>query len=56
VGPTLAPPDTSKARIELLADIRTANPPGPVYFDEVCLTSSMQPTGFFPLLLKTYPS
>ena len=56
VGPTVAPPDTSKARIKASADIRTADPPNPVYFDEICLTSSMQPSGYFPLLLNNYPS
>ena len=52
VGPTLAPPDTSKARIKIIAGIRTADPPSLVYFDEISLTSSMQPSGYFPLLLK----
>ena len=52
VGPTLAPPDTSKARIKASADIRTADRPSPVYFDEINLTSSMQPRGYFPLLLN----
>ena len=52
VGPTLAPPDTSKASITIIADIRTQNPPNPMYFDELALTSSMQPSGYFPLLLK----
>ena len=55
VGPTLAPPDTSKARIKIIADIRTPDPPSPVYFDEISLTSSMKPTGYFPLLLKNFP-
>ncbi len=52
----LSPPDTSKARIKIIAAIRTADAPSPVYFDEVGLTSSMQPVGYFPLLLKNYPS
>jgi hypothetical protein len=56
VGPTLAPPDTSKARIKLLADIRTANPPSPVYFDDIRLTSNLMPRGYLPLGLKNYPS
>jgi hypothetical protein len=55
VGPTLAPPDTSKARIKLLADIRTADPPSPVYFDDIRLTSNLMPRGYLPLGLKNYP-
>ena len=54
VGPALAPPDTSKARIKIIADIRADDPPSPVYFDEINLTSSMEPSGYFPLLLKNY--
>ena len=52
----LVPPDTSKARIKIIADIRTADPPNPVYFDEINLTSSMEPSGYLPLLLNNYPS
>jgi hypothetical protein len=55
VGPVSAPPDASKARIKALADIRTANPPNPLYFDELRLTSNMMPIGFLPLSLKSYP-
>ena len=54
IGPTVAPPDTSKARIKIIADIRTPNPASPMYFDEINLTSSMEPRGYFPLLLKNY--
>ena len=54
VGPTLAPPDTSKARIKIIADIRTASPASPMYFDEISLTSSMEPRGYFPLLMNNY--
>lgn len=55
VGPTLPPSDASVARIKAVADISGANPPGPVYFDELSFTSSMEPSGYFPLLLKNYP-
>jgi len=48
------PPETSKARIKASADMRTADPRSPMYFDKICLTSSMQPSGYFPLLLKDY--
>jgi hypothetical protein len=50
-----APADTAKARIMLLADIRTADPLSPIYFDAVCFTSSLMPRGYFPLGLKNYP-
>jgi hypothetical protein len=54
VGPTLPPSDASVARIKAVADIFGANPPSPVYFDELRFTSSMEPSGYFPLLLKNY--
>jgi hypothetical protein len=54
-GPAVAPLNTSKARIKLMANIRTANPSHPIYFDELSLTSTMMPRGFFPLSLKNYP-
>ena len=40
----------SAGSIRAAADIRTADPPSPVYFDEINLTSSMEPSGYFPLL------
>jgi hypothetical protein len=54
-GPAVAPLNTSKARIKLIANIRTANPSDPIYFDELSLTSSIMPRGFLPLSLKSYP-
>jgi hypothetical protein len=55
VGPTLAPPDATQARIKAVAEMLAANPRNPVYFDELSLTSSMMPRGFFPLSLKNSP-
>jgi hypothetical protein len=55
IGPTLPPSDASVARIKAVADIFAANPPGPVYFDELSFTSSLERTGYLPLLLKNYP-
>jgi len=55
VGPTVAPSDATRAKIKAMAEVRTANPSIPVYFDELALTSSMMPKGFFPLSLKNYP-
>jgi len=49
-----APPDASRARIKLIADIRTENPSSPIFFDELGLTSSMMPNGFLPLSVKNY--
>jgi len=54
VGPALAPTDASRARIKLMANIGDANPPNPIYFDELSLTSTMMPKGFLPLSLKSY--
>ncbi|HJX38542.1 MAG TPA: hypothetical protein VJ714_08075 [Anaerolineae bacterium] len=54
VGPVTPPPDASKARISAVAEIRTAGPPNPIYFDDLRLTSNMMPTGCLPLLLKNY--
>jgi len=54
VGPALAPQDVSRARIKLIADIRTPNPANPIFFDELSLTSTMMPKGFLPLSLKSY--
>ena len=50
-----APSDATRARIRALAEIRSANPPNSVYFDELALTSNMMPMGFIPLCLKNYP-
>ena len=47
-----APPDVSRARIMAIAELLDADPPHPVYFDEIRLTSNMMPRGFLPLLLK----
>jgi hypothetical protein len=55
VGPTIAPLDATAARIKAVAGIRTANPPNPVYFDEISLTCSLTPRLYSPLLLKSYP-
>jgi len=40
--------------MKAVADIRTASPPSPVYFNEICLTSNTMPSGYLPLLLKNY--
>jgi len=37
-----------------IAELLDADPPHPVYFDEIRLTSNMMPSGYFPLLLKNY--
>jgi len=59
VGPTLPPSDASVARIKAVADIFGANPPSPVYFDELSFTSDIPPTPtpalYIPLLFKNYP-
>jgi hypothetical protein len=55
VGPTLPPSDASVARIKAVAKIFGVNPPGPVYFDELSFTSSLERSGYLPLLLKNYP-
>lgn len=54
IGPTLPPSDASVARIKAVAEILGANPPSPVYFDELNFTSSMEQSGYLPLLLKNY--
>jgi hypothetical protein len=53
-GPAVAPPNTSRARIKLIADIRTPTPSHSIYFDELSLTSTMMPQMFIPLSLKSY--
>jgi hypothetical protein len=54
LGPTEAPLDATSAKIECVAVIRTSPLTNPIYFDELSLTSSMMPNGFFPLSLKNY--
>jgi hypothetical protein len=55
VGPVAAPSNVTRAKIRATAEIRTPNPPSPVYFDDLSLTSNMMPIGFLPLSLKSYP-
>jgi len=55
LGPADAPLDARSAKIEGVAVIRTSPLTNPIYFDELSLTSSMMPNGFFPLSLKNYP-
>jgi hypothetical protein len=52
VGPVIAPPGASKARISAVAEIRTSPPDNPIYFDDLSLTSSMTPREFVPLALN----
>jgi hypothetical protein len=54
VGPLVAPPDATKARIRAVAKIRSPNPPNPIYFDDISLTCSLTPRLFLPLQLKDY--
>ena len=54
LGPIAAPPDGSKARISAIADLATSDPPSPIFFDDLRLTSNMMPRGRLPLLLKNY--
>ena len=44
----------SEHRIMAIAELLDADPPHPVCFDEIRLTSNMMPSGYFPLLLKNY--
>jgi hypothetical protein len=55
VGPVVAPPDASRAKVRLVAWIYGSPPPRPIYFDEFTLTSNMMPSAFLPLFLKNYP-
>jgi hypothetical protein len=54
VGPLVAPPDATEARIRAVAEIRMPNPPNPIYFDDISLTSSLTPRLLLPLQLKGY--
>ena len=54
VAAVTAPPDASQARIAAVAELRHADPPRPVYFDEIRLTSNMMARSFIPLMLKNY--
>jgi hypothetical protein len=54
LGPADAPLDATSAKIEGVAVIRTSPLTNPIYFDELRLTSTMMPNGFFPLSLKNY--
>jgi hypothetical protein len=53
VGPTIAPPDASTARISAVAKIRTAGPENPMYFDDLSLTSNLVPRSCLPLVLNS---
>lgn len=55
VGPVIAPPKATEARISGVAEIREANPPSTVYFDELSLTCSLTPRLRLPLVLRSYP-
>jgi hypothetical protein len=60
VSSATAPPDATTARIMAVAEIADPNPPNPVYFDALSLTSNIPPTPtpipcYVPLLLKDYP-
>lgn len=57
----IAPPDAVTARIMAVADISTASPQEPVYFDDLSFTSNIPPTPtpmafYVPLVVKSYPS
>jgi hypothetical protein len=54
VGPLVAPPDATEARIRAVAKIREPNPTNPVYFDDISLTCNLTPRFFLPLQLKSY--
>jgi hypothetical protein len=54
VGLLVAPSSATNARISAVAEIREPNPPSPVYFDEISLTSSLTPRLYLPLQLKSY--
>jgi len=52
VGPVVAPPDASTAKISAVAKLHTSLPENPIYFDDLRLTSNMIPRNRLPLLLK----
>jgi hypothetical protein len=52
IAAVTAPPDTSTARIMVVAVLLDAAPPNPAYFDEILFTSNMMPVGYVPLVQK----